>query len=127
MPPRNVDRLRRVYAEWERGNFRAGGELFADEIVFVPAVDAPPESGRDAVAAYMRDFLSQWDEFTVSAEEFVDGGETVLVTERQTGTGRESGVATEMVFYAAWSFRDGEVVRVRWLTDRAEATAAIED
>ena len=75
----------------------------------------------------MRDFLSRWDEFTVSAEEFVDGGETVLVTERQTGTGRESGAVTEMVFYAAWSFRDGEVVRVRWLTDRAEATAAIED
>ena len=72
----------------------------------------------------MRDFLSQWDEFTVSAEEFVDGGETVLVTERQTGTGRESGAVTEI---AAWSFRDGEVVRVRWLTDRAEATAAIED
>ena len=41
----------------------------------------------------MRDFLSQWDEFTVSAEEFVDGGETVLVTE-PTGTGRESGAVT---------------------------------
>jgi ketosteroid isomerase-like protein len=63
-------------------------------------------------------------EFRIEAQEFVEVGEAVLVTERQYGKGQSSGIETEMTFYAAWTFRDGLVVRIRWETDRARALEA---
>jgi hypothetical protein len=35
MPPTTLVHLRAVYAEWARGNFRAGQELLADEVTFI--------------------------------------------------------------------------------------------
>ncbi len=62
----------------------------------------------------MREFLAQWSDFRIEAEEIADHGEEVVVTERQRATGKASGVATEQTVYATWTFRDGEVIRVRW-------------
>jgi ketosteroid isomerase-like protein len=125
MGQENVDRLRAVYSEWAEGNFRAGGELLARDIVYEPMSDGRETyRGREAVERQMRDFLAQWSEFRVEAQEFVEVGEAVLVTERQYGKGRSSDIQVEMTFYTAWTFRDGLVVRVRWESDRAEALKA---
>jgi hypothetical protein len=48
----------------------------------------------------------------------------VLVTGRQYGKGRSSGIETEMTFFAAWTFRDGLVARLRWDSDREQALEA---
>ena len=125
MSQENVERLRAVYSEWARGNFSAGGELFAREVVFEPVSDGRKACvGLEAVEAYMGEFLAQWNEFRVEAQEFVEFGEAVLVTERQFGKGKSSGIETEMTFYSAWTFRGGLVVRARWETNRAAALEA---
>jgi ketosteroid isomerase-like protein len=125
MSQENVERLRAMYGEWARGNFRAGGELFSPEAVFETITDGRSAAiGADAIEGYMREFLAQWSEFRIAAEEFVEVGETVLVTERQHGTGKSSGAETEMTAYSAWTFCDGLVDRVRWRTDRASALEA---
>ena len=51
-------------------------------------------------------------------------GETIFVREWQHGTGKSSGVETELTDYAAWTFRDAEVVRIRWETGRPSALEA---
>jgi ketosteroid isomerase-like protein len=117
----NVERLRSIYAEWAKGNFRAGGELFAPDVAFEQMSDGRTALGRNAIEGYMRDFLAQWSEFWVDAEGFVEVGNTVVVTERQHATGKSSGIETGAIFYATWTFRDGLVVRVRWETDREQA------
>jgi ketosteroid isomerase-like protein len=124
MSQENVERLRAVYAEWAKGTFRAGRELFAPDVAFEPMSDGRAALGGDAIERYMREFLAQWSEFRIDAEEFVEFGETILVTERQHATGKSSGVETEMTAYCAWTFRDGLVVRARWETDRARALEA---
>src|SRR6476661_7906658 len=113
MSQENVERLQAVYSEWAQGNFRPGGQLFAPDVAFEALTDGRAAIGRDAVEGYMREFLAQWTEFRVEA------GETILVTERQHGTGKSSGVEAEMTVYSVWTFRDGVVVRVRWEIDRA--------
>ena len=124
MSGENVERLRAVYREWEQGNFRAGGDLLADDIVFQPFSDAgKPATGRAALDTYMREFLAQWSDFRVTAEELFDAGEKVLVVECQRGTGKASGLEMESTFYAVWEFRDGKVVWLSWTTDRAQAFA----
>jgi ketosteroid isomerase-like protein len=58
------------------------------------------------------------------AEQFAEFGDTVLVTERQRARGKSSGVETEGTFYAAWTFRDGLVVRAYWDASLANALKA---
>jgi ketosteroid isomerase-like protein len=137
MSQENVERLRAVYAEWATGNFRAGGELFAPDVVFEPAERITVAGGarladgrssvflgRDAIAEYMREFLAQWSDFRIDAEEFVEAGDTIIVAERQHGTGKASGVETQMTLSSVWTFRDGLVVRVRWVSERERALEA---
>jgi ketosteroid isomerase-like protein len=121
MPEENIERVRAVYAEWAKGNFRAGGELWAPDIAYQPMVDGGEAMGRDAIERSMREFLAQWNEFRIEATDLVAVGETILVTERQRGTGKRSGIEIDQTSYAAWTFRDGLVVSVRWDIDRASA------
>jgi ketosteroid isomerase-like protein len=125
MSQEKIERLRALYSGWAQGNFRAGGELLAPDVIFEPMSDGHEAYiGREAVAEQMREFLAQWSEFRVEAQEMVEVGETVLVTERQYGKGKSSGIETEMTFYAVWTFRDGLAVRIRWESDRARALEA---
>jgi ketosteroid isomerase-like protein len=120
-----VERLRAVYTEWAKGNFRAGGELFAPDAVLEQI--AEPGSvyrGRDAIADYIREFLAQWSEFRIEAEEVIDAGVVVIVAERQYATGKASGVETETTFYSVWTFDNGLVVKVRRELDRESALEA---
>jgi ketosteroid isomerase-like protein len=121
---RNAEALRALYAEWARGNFRAGAELFAPDVVFDPLPDLREQRGLAAVTEYMRDFLAQWTDFQVEAEELIEVGEGFVVKERQRGQGKASGVRTESVFYAVWTFRAGRVSHVRWVADRDAALEA---
>jgi ketosteroid isomerase-like protein len=95
--------------------------------VFAPgAVGDWPVRGKDAAAKQFREFLAEWRDFRVVAEDFVDlddtaAGDMVLVIERQYGTGRGSGVSLDAAFYAVWTFREGRATSVRWYTDRAKA------
>jgi ketosteroid isomerase-like protein len=120
MSAENLERIETVYREWAAGNFRAGGELFAPDVRFEAMSDGRAAIGRDAIADYMREFLGQWSEFRIDAEETLDLGDTIIVTERQRATGKTSGATTEMTAYAIWTFRDDRVVRVRWTLDRPD-------
>ncbi|HEY8001210.1 MAG: nuclear transport factor 2 family protein [Vicinamibacteria bacterium] len=121
----HVESVRAVYAEWAKGNFRAGGELFDPEIVIEPMSDGRESyRGIEAANKQWREFFAQWSEFRIEAQDLVEIGDTVLVTERQYGKGSSSGIETEMTFFAAWTFRDGLVVRLRWDSDREQALEA---
>ena len=122
MPQTNVERLRPVYEEWARGNLQAGRELFAPDVRY--EAEAPgqgPVTGASAIQDQMREFLAEWSEFRIEAEAFEEFSDAVLVTERQHGIGKGSGVVTEATIYAMWIFRDGKVVSARWHSSRKRA------
>jgi len=125
MTEENLKRLREVYAEWAQGNFRAGGDLWAPDLVFDSVLETRATVvGPEAAETYMREFLEQWDEFSIAAERFEDLGETILVTEKQRGTGKTSRAVAELTAYAAWTFRGSEVTHVHWNTSRGSALEA---
>ena len=125
MSEENVEKLRPVYREWARGNLRAGRELFAPGVRY--EAEAPGQGsviGAEAIGNQMREFLAEWSEFRIEAEAFEEFDDAVLVTERQHGIGKGSGVETEQTIYAVWVFRDGRVVGARWSTSRKRALEA---
>ncbi|MBA3263721.1 MAG: nuclear transport factor 2 family protein [Thermoleophilaceae bacterium] len=104
--------------EWAKGNFSVGGALFSADIVFEAFPERSAILGLENVVAYFRDFLAQWSEYRIEAEEFIAEGDLIVVTERQYAKGEWSGIETVQTFYAVWTFRDGRVARVRWEDDR---------
>jgi ketosteroid isomerase-like protein len=126
MSEENVALLRGLYDEWGKGNLEPGAEAYAPNAVFEPVAD-----GRDAFDSvgfhkFLREFLEQWDDFRMEAQDFLDLGDAVIVTERQRGTGKRSGIEMEQTTYAVWTFRDGLITGARWEFDLDAAKRAAE-
>ena len=118
--------VRGVYEEWAQGNFRAGREILSDEVSF--HIDYPhgprKYEGPAGVAEYMREILREWDGMRVAAEELLEVGDTVFVSQRQIQRGKGSGVATEARTAAVWTFHAGRVIRLQFFRDPEEARVA---
>ena len=129
MSRENVETVRRTYAEWERGNMWAGVDLFEPGIVFESFMpdssDRVVAHGHDEVEAFMREFLGQWRDYTIIANEVREAGkDKVFVAGHQTATGRHSGVAVEDVLFSAWTFRGGKIIHLLFERDRQTALEA---
>jgi ketosteroid isomerase-like protein len=81
--------------------------------------------GRQAFAAYARQFMDAWESFDFELEDAQEvGGDDVLVRFRISGRGKESGLETEFEAGWLWTVRDGRIVRCRAYLDMAEARKA---
>jgi ketosteroid isomerase-like protein len=123
-----TDTLRAVYDEWAKGNFRAGTELYDSLLLFVPFPDFPAEPhyvGPEGVRQFMLAFLAAWTDLTMTAEQFIEAGDSIVVVTRWRGVGKESGALTERLVFDVWTFRGPTVVRAEFFSDRGEALAAV--
>ena len=130
----NLDLVRSIYADWERGDF-SKAEWAHPEIEFVFADGPSPGTwtGLTAMRVTMREYLSTWLNARLEAEEYRElDDDRVLVLNRPYGRGKTSGLDTSdigatgaQVFYV----RDGRVVRlvVYFDRDRALADLGLED
>jgi ketosteroid isomerase-like protein len=128
MSQENVDAVRAVYDEWAKGNFRAGVDLYDALVLFIPLEDFPAAGhylGREGVREFMRGFLAAWTKLTMTAEDLFAVGDSVVVTTRWRGVGKESGAVTEKRVFDVWTFRGGAVTRVEFFPGRAEAFEAV--
>jgi ketosteroid isomerase-like protein len=125
----NVELVRDIYAQWARGDMRAGVEVLDPELVFES--QALPDSDERVVAhgpaeleTWMRGFLTQWADYRLIGEEFRDAGPKVFVAGRQTARGRQSGARVEQELWSVWTFRAGKVVRLESTSLRRQALEA---
>ena len=129
MSQANVDTVRSLYAMWERGDFTSDDWAHPD-IEFV-SLDGPTPgrwTGPAGMAAGWRDFLSAWDEFQITADEYRElDDERVLVLTRQGGRGKTSGLDLGQMQgnrgAALFYFRGGKVTRLDFYWQRDLAIA----
>jgi ketosteroid isomerase-like protein len=131
----NLDLVRSIYADWERGDYFSRADWVDPEIEFVVVGGPDPQSlqGATEAAEGWREFLSHWQGYRIQAEEYSElDGELVLVLFRVFGRGRASGLelgqfpqGSASVFHV----HDGKVTRlVTYLErDRALADLGLED
>jgi ketosteroid isomerase-like protein len=134
MSHENVERIRAVYERFSEGDFRASVDLLDPHVVLVLHPDFAPSLfsaahegalyGTEAIAAYTRDLLDAWPDYTMEAEEIVAAGDGVLVSVCHRGVGRSSGVPTEGRYFTLWSFRGSKVIRIESFGERAGALKA---
>lgn len=120
--------VRGIYARWGRGDFRAGVELFDPNILLVLRPEFPDSGayqGPGEIGRYMREqFLADFADATISGEEFLDAGDTVVVQVKQEASGVSSGAPVAMRYYQLWTFRGPSVIRIESIGERAEALRA---
>jgi hypothetical protein len=123
----NVDLVRSIYADWERGDFTR--DDWADpaiELVRPESVDGDAYKGRDASAGGWREWLAAWKDFRAEADEYrVLDDERVLVFGHMRATGRLSGTFTDTETVNLFHIRSQKVVRLVLYSDRERAFAEL--
>ena len=114
MSPEDLDLVKHVYRKWEDGNLGAGKELLDESLTTVWAEEFPTAGtyhGPSEHANAMREWLGEWDEFQLEAEDFVDTGDSLVVPFRVRARGKGSGAWVERRWAHVWMLRQGRVVR----------------
>ena len=128
MSQENVEALRALYKEWGRGNFGAALDLYDTHVLLVTRADIPESDhyvGVENIRAFMRKFLEPLADVTFVAEELIDVENSVVVTTRQHGTGKGSGLTLEGHDFVVWTFRGQVVIRIEFFANRAKALEAV--
>jgi ketosteroid isomerase-like protein len=132
MSRENVDIVRKLFAEWERGNFWALTELYAADVEWrwsrearAPRSGSATYRGLAEIEAAMREWLSDWGWFHLTAEEFIDAGDHIVVMTKvharlTDGRGEVHDRQADVI-----TVRDGKIVRMETFDGRAEALQAL--
>jgi ketosteroid isomerase-like protein len=134
MSEENVEIVRDAGVAFNRGDLDAWFEYLADGIDYRAAegaLDDPgPMHGKDAIRAYMQDWLDLFDDFKSEPVELVDAGEDqVIAVVRISGRAKLSGVETDLTYAALYTIRDGKVARGReyWTKEQALEAAGLRE
>jgi ketosteroid isomerase-like protein len=115
----NLDLVRSIYADWERGDFsRANWADSQIEFDVIGAVGAPePTKGLAGMAQGFRAFLTAWVDYRVEADEYreLDGERVLVLVHATSGHGKTSGVDMRRMRTDGATLhhiRDGKVTRL---------------
>ena len=129
MSEENVEIRREANAAFNRADLDAFLEYCTDDVDFRAAEgaldDHGPIQGKDAVRAFMQDWLDLFDDFRAEPVELIDAGEEkVISVMRISGRAKLGGVETDMTYAELSTLRDGKVARSRQFFTRDEALEA---
>ena len=121
----NADALRERYERFSQGDLERALDLWADDFVWDGAgASELPGSGQHEGKAKAIEVLQQavgaWDSFSLTPDEFIEQGETVVVLGHTDVTKGDRSARLPVVHI--WRFRgDGQVTRLQILTDTLES------
>ncbi len=122
----NVDTARAAYDAFNSGDMDALRDSFAEDAEWQTSDELPlggHTSGRDAIMENFGQIPNYWSDFSVEPEEFIDGGDDVVVKGTQRGTGE--GGSFEAPFLHLMRFRNGKVASGEFEGDSAKALKAL--
>jgi ketosteroid isomerase-like protein len=120
----NVEKLRRAYEAFSRGDFDVAIEIAHPEIEFLRAGNQSAVRGAVAFRAWMEpDAL---EDMRMEPLEFRIHGNKVLVHQRTQARGAESGIELELIAWAVWTLdENGLATRLEGFQDH-ERNEALE-
>jgi ketosteroid isomerase-like protein len=129
MSEENVEIVRKSIEVFNRDGLDASLEYSADDIehraVEGAIDDRGPMRGKEAVRAYIQDWLDTFDDFKTEAVELIAvGDDQVVAVVRLSGRAKASGIETDLTFAVLYTVRDGKLARGREYETREEALEA---
>jgi ketosteroid isomerase-like protein len=128
MPGTPTESVVASYEALNAGDVDAAMDALAEDAEWHES-EALPETGvyegREAIRAFLTEFLASWESFQQEIEETRVAGDRVAVLIHLRARGRESSAEVDARYAHVWQLRDGLGVRVDAYYDRAEALAAL--
>ena len=123
MSAENVAIVKAIYAAFETGDVPTVTAAMSPDIEWneaenFPYSDGNPYRGADAIlGGVFARIGGEWDGFAVEPREFVDGGDTVVMTGRYKGTYKATGRTINAQVAHFWALEGGKVVQFQQLVD----------
>lgn len=126
----NLDLVRGVYDAFARGDIPAVLGSLSPDISWTEAEGFPyggtyvgPEAVLEGV--FMR-LGTEWDGFSAVPDEFIDGGDAVVVLGRYGGTYKATGKVLRANFAHVWKLHGGKAIRFTQYVDTLVVQRALE-
>jgi ketosteroid isomerase-like protein len=118
----HVEKLKRAYAAFSRGDFEGALTHAHPDIEYIPADGAAQVRGVDAFGAWMEPDAFEWQ--VIEPIDFVVAGSKVLVRHRIRSKGAGSGIELEAFSWGVWTIdEDGLATRIQGFSDGDERAA----
>ena len=126
MSRENVEIVKDAFNRWNAGERTFADEIHPDvEILSRGLMEGRLLRGREGVRRWFREVDEQFDEWTLTMEEWHDAGNYVVALGRAHMHGRESGITFDQPVGWLFEIRDGQVFRLEtFLDDPNEALEA---
>lgn len=111
----NLNSVQGVYDAFAKGDIPAVLGFLSSDVDWTEAEGFPyggTYTGPDAVleGVFMR-LGTEWESFAVVPDEFIDGGDTVVVLGKYRGTYKATGKSFQANFAHVWKVREGKAVK----------------
>jgi ketosteroid isomerase-like protein len=126
----DVELLRSLFDDWERGEFSRGVELYADNMYFTTVEPEGQHSGHGpaGVRRFMERFLGAWEFYSVRVDEIEElGGGRYHGAGEQYARGKESGTETRYPAHVGAQVEDGKITRLVFSFTREDAVARLDE
>lgn len=126
----NTDTLKQGYEAFGRGDLDGATQDFADDIRWEnPEAPQLPNSGitegKENVKKLFAELGDHWESFSITPDEFIESGDTVVVLSHAEAKGKDTGTEVKLPWVHVWRFKDGQATEVQALTDTAMAAGAL--
>lgn len=126
MSQENLEIVRRGYEAYARGDVAA---MLADVdpgmITYREEPDGATFTGQDGLLAAIAEWVEDFDEFEIAAEELIDANDRqVIVHVHQSATGSQSGAPIEGDFWFVHTLDDSKVTRLDMFASKAKTLDA---
>jgi ketosteroid isomerase-like protein len=122
-----TDALRERYERFSAGDLERALDLWTDDFVWDGAGSGLPGSGRHEGKQAAIDVLQQavgaWDKFELSADEFIEQGDAVVVLGHTDLAKGDRSARTPFVHI--WRYRGDQTCRLQLLTDTLESAKVL--
>ena len=126
-----ADARDRIVASYESLNGRdidSAMEVLSEDAVWHESEVLPDTGvyeGREAIRAFLTQFLASWERFHQTVEDVEEEGDRILVLIHLQATGRGSAADVDARYAHLWTVSEGRGVRVDAFYNRDEARAAL--
>ena len=119
-----IDQVRERYEEFNRGDIESATQDWADDFVWDGgnSTELPgggEHRGKEEALNVMQEAVGAWDEFRLSADEFFEDGDTVVVLGHTEVKKGDSSAKTPVAH--VWRWEGDDVKRLQILTDTLQA------
>jgi uncharacterized protein len=126
----NTDTLKDGYQAFANGDLDGATASFADDVRWEnPEAPQMPNNGvtegKDQVKQLFAELGDTWESFSITPDEFIESGDTVVVLSHSEAKGKDTGKEVKLPWVHIWRFSDGKVTEVQALTDTALAADAL--